>query len=169
MGKRLPKKLLLEEIEFEKKRLDEVLASLTVDRMNMPGVTPGGWSVKDVLAHLIGWQRMIISFQEAEERGETPEVPGYGLTWRQTPELNEIIYRQHHDRPLQDILQDFASSHGSMLQLIDRMPESSLVEVGRFTWAGPSWCLSDYVRAETASHYRWAFNHIRRWLRQSDR
>jgi hypothetical protein len=56
-----------------------------------------------------------------------------------------------------------------MLKLIDEVPDADFVAVGRFAWAGPTWSLSDYVRANTASHYRWAGNHIRKWRRAQTR
>lgn len=165
MGKRLSKRDLLAEIEFEKAKLDGLLEKAGKERMTQPGVTPGGWSVKDILAHLIGWQQMIVSFHVAEARGEVPEVPGHGLTWRETPKLNEMIYREHRDRPLEKILKEFKRSHREMLQIMENVPDEDFVTVGRFQWAGPSWTLSDYVRAETASHYRWASRHISKWLK----
>ena len=165
MGKRLSKADLLKEIEVEKEKLDALLEGLDAASMTKKGVTPGGWSVKDILGHLIGWQMMMLGWYEAGERGEAPEVPGRGVTWRETPKLNELIYRDHVDRPLGEILGDFVQWHKKMLELIDATPEIDFIRVGRYSWAGPSWCLSDYVRANTASHYKWASNHIKRWLR----
>jgi hypothetical protein len=52
MGKRLRKTELLSEIERERKALDDVLAGLSPRQMTKDGVTRGGWSVKDILAHL---------------------------------------------------------------------------------------------------------------------
>jgi len=52
-----------------------------------------------------------------------------------------------------------------MLKLIEDVPDDDLVAVGRFNWTGPSWTLSDYVRANTASHYRWASKHVRKWMK----
>lgn len=165
MGKRLPKTELLKEIDVEKSKLDALLERLDASDMTKNGVTPGGWSVKDILAHLVGWQDMLFGWFEAGERGETPDVPGRGLSWRETPKLNELIYRDHADRPLADVIEDFEQGHKKMLGLIDTVSESDFVETGRYAWAGTSWCLSDYVRANTASHYRWASGHIRRWAK----
>jgi hypothetical protein len=164
MGKRLSKEALLAEIEIERSKLDRLLSDLTLEQMTEPGVTPGGWSMKDILAHLIGWQRMNLSWYMAGERGEEPEVPGYGLTWRETPKLNSIIYGEHRGRPLKEVLDEFKSSHEKMLDLIGTVTDSDLVAIGRYRWAGPSWTLSDYIRANTASHYRWASNHIKKWM-----
>lgn len=165
MGKRLSKQDLLKEISVETNKLDSLLEKLTAAQMVESGVTPGGWSVKDILAHLIGWQQMILSFHKAEMRGEIPEVPGHGLTWRDTPKLNSMICAEFKDVPLDEILKTFRASHKEMLQLVDDVLDNDFTKVRRFQWLGPSWTVSDYVRAETASHYKWAGNHIKKWIR----
>ncbi len=45
--------------------LDEILAILTPGEMTMAGVTRGGWSVKDILAHLVEWQQMNLNWYAA--------------------------------------------------------------------------------------------------------
>ena len=165
MGKRLPKPELLQEIRVERSKLDALLEQLTPRQMTRAGATLAGWSVKDILGHLIGWQQMNLDWHAAGLRGETPEVPAPGLTWKDIRKLNDRIYRKHHRRSLKAVLADYDSFHKKMLELIEEVPDEDLVTVGRFAWAGPTWTLSDYIRANTASHYRWACKHIRKWLR----
>ncbi len=169
MGKRLPKSQLLQEICVERRILDELLAQLTARQMTRPGATLAGWSVKDILGHLIGWQELNLRWYEAGTRGETPEVPAPGLTWRNIHELNDRIYRKHHRRSLKAVVADYNSFHRKMLDLIDEVPDLDLIKIGRFKWAGPTWTLSDYIRANTASHYRWACKHIRKWLKSQSK
>ena len=133
--------------------------------MTKSGVTPGGWSVKDILGHLIEWQQLNISWYQTGKCGETPFVPAKGVSWRETSKLNHSIFLKHQDRELVRIKQDFAASHQAMLDLISETLESELIKVGHFSWCGKSWCLSDYIRANTASHYRWASKHINKWLK----
>jgi hypothetical protein len=165
MGKRLRKQELLSEIRVERTALDAVLAQLTPRHMTMAGVTRGGWSVKDVLAHVVEWQLMNLNWYAAGLRGEKPAVPAPGFTLRELPRLNEMIYRKHHRRPLQAVLRDYRSYHERVVVLIEALPDSDLVTLGRFSWTGPSWTLSDYLRASTAAHYLWARTRIRRWWR----
>jgi hypothetical protein len=165
MGKRLPKAELLEEIGVERSRLDALLEQLTPRQMMQRGATLAGWSVKDILGHLIGWQQMNLDWYAAGLRGETPEIPAPGLTWRDIRKLNDRIYRKHRRRSLNAVLEDYHAFHKKMLDLIDDVSDRDFVTVGRFAWAGPTWTLSDYVRANTASHYRWACKHIRKWLK----
>jgi len=165
MGRRLRKAELLEEIARERLALDDAIASLTRRQMTMGGVTRGGWSVKDILAHLVEWQRMNLGWYEAGARGTKPVIPAPGYTLRELPRLNQMIYRKHHKRPLEDVLRDYRAYHTRVVELIHTLPDDDLVTLGRFSWTGRSWTLSDYLRASTAAHYLWARTRIRRWHR----
>jgi hypothetical protein len=165
MGKRLRKQELLAEIGGQRKALDQCLALVPARLMTRGGVTRGGWSVKDILGHLIEWQQMNLDWYAAGERGEKPAMPAPGFTLRELPRLNQMIYRKHHRRSLQSVLEDYRSHHTRILALIERLPDEDLVTLGRFSWTGPSWTLSDYLRASTSAHYLWARTRIKRWLR----
>ncbi|HEY5544674.1 MAG TPA: ClbS/DfsB family four-helix bundle protein [Gemmatimonadaceae bacterium] len=169
MGKRLRKQALMDEIRRERAALDETLVGLTPRQMTRAGVTRGGWSVKDVLAHLVEWQQMNLDWYAAGLRGEKPAMPAPGYTLRELPRLNEMIYRKHHRRSLQAVRRDFESHHDQIVALISSLSDSDLVTLGRFSWTGPSWTLSDYLRASTAAHYLWARTRIRRWRRAESR
>ena len=164
MGRRLCKKDLLSEIERERTALDDTLALLSIRQMTQAGVTRGGWSVKDVLAHLVEWQQMNFTWYEAGLRGERAAMPAPGFTLRDLPRLNEMIYRKHHRRSLHVVRRDYVAYHERMIALIKLVPDEDLVTLGRYSWTGPSWTLSDYFRAATAAHYLWARTRIRRWL-----
>jgi hypothetical protein len=169
VGKRLPKKLLLAEIHHERALLDQTLI-LVPDRMRTrAGVTRGGWSVKDILGHLIEWQQMNLDWFEAGVRGEKPAMPASGYTLREIPRLNQAIYRKHHRRPLIEVLKDYETYHTRIISLIQSLSDEDLVTLGRFFWTGPSWTLSDYLRASTAAHYLWARTRIRRWWKRQSR
>jgi len=165
MGRRLKKQALLDEIQRERSALDDTLAHLSVRQMTRAGVTRGGWSVKDVLAHLVEWQQMNLDWYAAGLRGETPAIPAPGYTLRELPRLNQAIYRKHHRRSLQAVMCDYRSYHDRVVALIETLSDADLVTLNRFAWTGPSWTLSDYLRAGTAAHYLWARTRIRRWGR----
>lgn len=169
MGKRLHKPELLEEIRRERAALDGALGSLTPRQMTQPGVTRGGWSVKDVLAHLVAWQQLNLGWYKAGLRGEKPAMPAPGYSLRDLPRLNQMLYRKHHRRSLRAIRADYSAYHNRVVNLIKRLPDTDLVTLGRFNWTGPSWTLSDYLRASTAAHYLWARKRIQRWWRAQEK
>jgi hypothetical protein len=165
MGKQLRKKDLLIEIQHERNALDDALALLSPRQMTKPGVTRGGWSVKDVLAHLVEWQQMNLDWYAAGLRGEKPAMPALGFTLRELPRLNEMIYRKHHRRSVAAVMRDYQTYHERVVELIESLSDSDLITLGRFSWTGGSWTLSDYLRASTAAHYLWARKRIRHWWR----
>jgi len=169
MGRRLCKRELLSEIQRERIALEDTLALLTPRQMTRPGVTRGGWSVKDVLAHLVEWQEMNLDWYAAGLRGEKPAMPAPGFTSRELPRLNQMIYRKHHRRSLRAVMRDYRSYHERVVELIESLSDDDLVTLNRFSWTGPSWTLSDYLRASTAAHYLWARTRIRRWWRAQEK
>jgi len=74
------KNQLLETIEIERKALEKFLAELSPAQMIEPGVV-GERSVKDVLAHLIEWEHMVLSWHVAGLQGKAPMTPAEGFNW----------------------------------------------------------------------------------------
>jgi hypothetical protein len=157
------KKQLLETIEVEQKALEQVLAGLTADQMTQPGVV-GEWSVKDVLAHLLEWQQMVLSWHSAALKGKVPAVPADGMKWAQIPQLNQQIYEKHCNRALADIQREFKSSHKKMLSTIQGLSEEDLFTRGRYAWTKSS-TLGSYFISSTSSHYLWARTNIKKGLK----
>ncbi len=127
MGRRLRRQKLLEEIESERRMLDETLELVPRRLMTKAGVTRGGWSVKDILAHLVEWQEMNLGWYAAGLRGEKPAMPAPGFTLRELPRLNQMIYRKHHGRPLQAVLDDYHLYHERMVNLIRSLSDEDLI------------------------------------------
>jgi len=164
MKKQYNKTELLQLVQQERDKLEKTLAPLSVDEYSRPGVTDAGWAVKDVLAHLFTWEGMVRSWYAAGLRGEKPELPAPGFKWNQTPALNQKIFEQHRSRPLQDIQAEFQASYQEMLKLIQEMPEEDLLTPAKYKWEG-KWSMGNYIESSTSSHYRWARDLIRKWLK----
>jgi hypothetical protein len=154
MGKRLSRRPLLQEIAAEKAALDSLLAPLRPREMTSLPVTRAGWTVKDILGHLVGWQELPLAWHATELAGEVAEVPMPGLGWKDVRQINDIIWRKFRRQSLRTVLQSFADSHEQVLELIGSLGDADLVTSRRFRWTGPTWTASDHLRAATASHYR---------------
>jgi hypothetical protein len=146
MSKSLPKAELLQEIGLERSRLDALLEQLTPRQMTQGDATLAGWSVKDILARLVAWQQMNLDWYTAGVRGETPDIPGRG----DIRKLNDRIYRKHRRRSLKVVLAGYNAFHQKMLELIEEVPDRNFAAIGRISWTGPKWTLSDCM----SSHYR---------------
>lgn len=168
MGKRLPKKELLLEIAEERSRLIALVDSLRPRQFTSGELNDAGWTVKDVLTHLVDWEARTIDWYDAGCRGEVPTLPDNDFTWREIRALNDKIYRKHRRKSVKTVLSEFHQVHRRTLAAIGQMSNKELTTLGQYAWTGTSWTLSDYLRASTASHYRWATKKIRKWLREQE-
>jgi hypothetical protein len=154
---------LLAAIDKERGELETLLATLTPTQMTEPGIV-GDWSVKDVLAHLIEWEQMVLGWHAAGLRGEIPELPAPGFKWSQTPQLNQQIYEKHRDRPLDEVLDQSQASHKEILGIIQGLSNEDLFTPGHYAWTKKN-ALGTYMVSATSSHYLWAGKEIRKGLR----
>jgi len=157
------KNRLLETIQIERSALEGFLAELTAAQMTQPGIV-GEWSVKDVLAHLIEWEHMVLSWYSAGLQGKVPVTPAEGFNWAQLPQLNRQIYEKHRDRALADIQKEFKSSFKKMLSTIRSLSEEDLFTRGRFAWTKNN-TLGAYFISSTSSHYHWARTTMKKGLK----
>jgi len=160
MPKPINKQQLLDEAQKKYEALERQFASLTPEEMVRPEVI-GTWSIKDILAHLLEWQKMLLDWYEAELRGETPAVPAEGYNWSQLPALNQAIYERCRDTALDDVRSQLDASHKHMLEVVASLSEEELFTPGRYAWIGIN-TLASYVDSCAGDHYRWALTGIRR-------
>ena len=163
MTKHATKAGLLEDIRLQRSRLEKNLTSLTSEEMTRPGVT-GEWSVKDIMAHLLDWEQRFLSWYQMGRRGETPQTPAPGLHWRQLDILNQRIYEQYKDIPIEEIQAKFESSYQEILALLEGLPEHELFTPGYYAWLNGE-CLADWAAANTCNHYYWAKTQVRKWMK----
>jgi len=157
------KQQLLEAIDIERTALEGLLAELSSAQMTQSGVV-GNWSVKDVLAHLIEWERMVLNWHSAGLKGKISVTPAEGFNWAQLPELNQQIYERYCPIPLAEIQKEFKSSFRKMLKTIQDLSDEDLFTRGRYTWTKNN-TLGTYFVSCTSSHYHWARTEIKKGLK----
>ena len=160
MPKPTNKQELLDEAQKEYEALTKQVAEFTSAEMVRPGVI-GEWSIKDILAHLLEWQRMFMGWYEAGLRGEKPATPAMGYDWSQLPALNQDIYERYENAALGDIRSQLDASHRHMLDVTGSLSEEELFTPGRHKWTGTG-NLAAHVNSCTGAHYLWARTGIHR-------
>lgn len=154
---------LLAAIEKERGALEAELEKLSTDQIVDSG-TVGDWSVKDVLAHLIAWEQMCLTWYKAGLKDEIPDLPAVGFKWNETPALNQHIYEKYRDVPLDEIMQQFHASHEEILGVIQGLSNDDLFTASRYRWTKKNTAGTYFVSA-TSSHYLWARKEIRKGMR----
>ena len=157
------KNALLETIEVERNALEQLLEELSADQMEESGVV-GDWSVKDVVAHLLEWEQMVLRWHAAGLKGKVPVTPAEGFNWAQLPQLNQQIFEKHHNRPLAVIQKEFNTSFRKILKTIQGVSDEDLFTRGRYAWTKNN-TLVAYFISNTSSHYKWARTNIKKGLK----
>jgi hypothetical protein len=160
MSRAATKEQLIEDAQTERAALEKYLATLTPEQMTQYAAA-NDWSAKDVLAHLIEWEGMVMKWYETGVKGKVPTVPSEEYNWGQLPQLNHAIYLKHRDRLLEDIQKEFKSSYKKIMKVIDSIPEKELFTRSQYAWTKNN-LLAAYFNSATAAHYRWARGEIRK-------
>jgi hypothetical protein len=158
------KRRLLDLTHIERGFLTRAVAPLDEAHRLKPGACGDVWTVKDVLAHIAAWQRMCIGWIETGKRGETPEVPAPGYTFDDADRLNDDIYTQHKDQPLDAVRADFEHWYGQMLALVESLSDDELFSPDAFEWTYRQDPLALYVAHNSYIHDNEHAVTIRKWL-----
>ncbi len=151
---------LIEDAQTERAALEKLLATLTPEQMTQTK-SADDWSAKDVLAHLIEWEGMVMKWYETGVKGKVPAVPSEEFNWGQLPQLNHAIYLKNRDKSLEDIQKEFKTSYKKIMKLIESIPEKELFTRGQYPWTKNN-LLAAYFNSTTAAHYRWARGEIKK-------
>ncbi len=165
MARAKTKAELIQSSQEEFQRLLDLVAGITAEGIAQPGACEN-WSVKDILAHLHAWHMLFLTWYEGGMSGANTPKPAPGYTWKQTPELNEAIYQEYKQESLDAILPSLKETHQEVFKIIQKHSDQELFTKKRYQWTGAT-SMGSYLVSATASHYQWANELIRKWLKKN--
>jgi len=124
------------------------------------------WSVKDLLAVRTWWTEHVINWVEAGIRGETPTTPAPGYRWSETPRLNTDVVIKNRRESYHSIRAGLKKGYRRVMETIDSLDDTELLEVGVFPWAG-KYPISRWISINTTRQYLTARKYIRRAIREN--
>lgn len=128
-------------IRASRAELEAALARTPDERIEEP-LLDGGWSAKDLMAHVAHWEMAFLS-----NLGEPPppvaDQGGEDAT-------NRAVYQYHRTRPLLDIRREFEETHRRLLERVSQLDDDGLnarpvPDNDTVVW--------QYVAGETWDHY----------------
>jgi hypothetical protein len=133
MGTTLSKTQLLAELHNENASWQALLDEIGEANMTQPEVA-GGWSIKDIIAHLTGWRRRTVRRLQAALNHERAFSPPWPPELREDDEINAWIYAANRDRPLAGVLGDSREVFQQLADAIDAFSEDEFQELQRSPW-----------------------------------
>jgi len=122
-------------------------------------------NIRDVLAHIHHWHLMLLDWYTVGMKGEKPEMPAKGYTWRTLPALNQEIWQKYQASNLASIKEHLNESYKDVQELITKHTDQELFEKKRYHWTG-STSLGVYFISNTSSHYNWATQLIKKSMKK---
>lgn len=148
---------ILTRLNDEYTALLSLLDSLTPAQRTTPAVI-GTWSVKDMLAHLIYWNR-----RPTDEISAA--LNGYSFAYDQRHDdiINAETVSANRGRAWEDVMTDFKRSFRAVVALVEMMPEEAFDDGGEVVQRlGNS--IDDVLAIDTYAHYAEHRAQIEAWL-----
>ena len=145
-----PKDELLIRAAQEYKAFYQALDGL--NEADLTEVWLGPWSIKEIVAHVVGWHRELTPALERIARGERP-IPAE-VSYADVDAWNARFASALRDRQVEDVLLDFDKSHEAFLRAAASVPDERF-QPGRTAYK--------LVDLNSAHHYREHGEQIRAW------
>jgi uncharacterized protein (TIGR03083 family) len=137
---------------------DALLAGVPRERVTEPRL-PGGWSVKDVVAHMAWGEREAIGVVAARA------LVGSEL-WRLDEDArNAAVYAENRERPLDEVLAEAQDVFDRYLAALESLSEAELNDASRFDRMPADW--RPWRVLYDPHHYAHHAADVRAWLERS--
>jgi uncharacterized protein (TIGR03083 family) len=114
---------LLEALKAARAKLDAALAGMSPEELTAPGPL-GDWSVKDLLAHVTGWDVDLLTNLGKVKRGQKPGRTKWDSAGIQAQ--NEAWHAELKDRPLERVVADYDGVHLQLLRVVRSLSDAEL-------------------------------------------
>lgn len=145
---------LLKRLEKAWEAFKESYAGLSDSELMEPGVL-GGWSVRDIIAHVTWWEEEALTHLPLILDGGKP--PRYSVTYGGIDVFNAQMTERKSDLPLSEVLRQRDDTHRRLIDFIQSAPEDQFIRETR---------LRHRLRLDTYSHYPEHAEAIRKWREQ---
>lgn len=150
---------ILERAETARASFDRLLVEVGETRMEQPGVE-GDWSVKDIIAHVMAYDRWTAAQLNAarEGRAATPQeefgldAPPPGADTLDTEARNMALRAFYRDAPLAGILADAEHAFALLMEAIASLTDEQLADPAFLGWS-ESLTTVQCIAIQTWEHY----------------
>jgi hypothetical protein len=137
---------LLSNIRSGRQQWEVALARWSEAQMLAPALH-GGWSIKDLIAHVGFWEGRIVTLYGQLTRGEQPTAAEPPLD-----ELNAQAFVQHQAQTLDEVQREERAAYTQLLAITVNAADDDLFNPQRFAWAQGR-PFAEWVENNTYGHY----------------
>lgn len=123
----------------EQQKWDLLLAAIGEGRLEQTGVS-GDWSMRDIIAHLAGWQYWQLARLRAAGANRAEPAPPWPADYTSDDEINAWMYAEYRARTLREVLERARDVCEQTLAALQGLPDDVRIETidGKFhvIWLG---------------------------------
>lgn len=123
-NERIGKAELLARIRRSRLALEDELSALSEEQLSIPA--SNGWSIKDHLVHLATWELGIAELLRGRPRFAAMHVEEAVFQGKSEEAVNELIYRQHANLSLSQVMDKFKDAHRQLLETLETLHDEDL-------------------------------------------
>ena len=141
---------LMSRVRYKWSALLQLVEPASQEQMCTPG--PGGWSVRDILAHVAAWERFLLLSQfQGYSAHQALRVDEAMLESPNFDELNAIQVERNRDRPVADVVANLHQVHSQLVAALEQMSESDFTKPVAAIFKGAP--LINVIKVITYHHY----------------
>ncbi len=165
MAEYITKAQLQDAIQEGRLDFDRLLNRFEKDEMPEV-VLANGWTVADVIAHIVVWDQRLLGWLAATAHGDNPSLPAPGYSWGDIDQLNEESRIAQQGRPIDDLLADYNASLTLIFHALEQFDDEALNSQYFASENLPLW---KFFAANTCDHYAEHSGDIAAWLEANNR
>ena len=140
------KEEVITRVKTERSRWSDIIARMDDDMMLKPGVERH-WSVKDILAHVVWYEREIVGVLRARA------FVGSDLWALPLDERNAGVYEETRNMTLEEVRAESARVFPQLLEQLEALPEDAYGNAACFPGMPAEWEPWFIIAGNTFNHY----------------
>ncbi len=141
----LTQAVALDRLWADRRRLLEAVAAAR-------GLTEDGWTAAEHLAHVVAWQRRLLTWFDDDRLGRPVVRPEPGWTFDEIDAMNEHYYQASRGIAVADARAAFDIAHAEIEALVRGLSDEDLNDPARFPWLG--YPAANNIAGNSFGHYR---------------
>lgn len=138
---------------------ERLLATIPTSRML--DVVAGGWTVKDIIAHVTWGEREMVGVLKQRA------LIGSDLWSVSQQERNDAVWEQNRAKSLLDVLSEAGQVYAELVEELEKIEDEELNEARYFREMPADWKPWQVIAGNTFEHYPEHVAMIREWLEKT--
>jgi len=122
-------------------------------------------SAADLVSYLIGWNELVLSWLDQDDKGQDVDFPATGFKWNELGQLAQKFYKDCDGVDYHELLDRLKKAKENLVETISARSDNEL-------YGGPwhgKWPKGRMIQFNTSSPYANARSRIRKWLKTQTR